>query len=81
MTLSISISPKAEARLKERAAAEGKDPTAYASDLLEHAVTRPSLEELLAPSQAEFAKTGKSREQVMEMGRRVVERVRSAKGE
>jgi hypothetical protein len=81
MTLSISISPKAEARLKERAAAEGKDPTAYASDLLEQAVTRPSLEELLAPSQAEFARTGKSKEQVMEMGRRIVERVRGAKGE
>jgi hypothetical protein len=80
MTLSISLSSKAEAKLKERAAAEGKDPTAYASDLLEQAVTRPSLAELLSPSQADFARTGKSKEQVMEMGRRIVERVRGAKG-
>jgi len=81
MTLSISLSRKAEAKLKKRAAAEGKDPTTYASDLLEQAVTRPSLQELLAPSQAEFAKTGKTKEQVMEMGRRIVNRVRGAKGE
>ena len=80
MALSVSLSPKAEAKLKERAAAEGKDPTAYASDLLEQAVTRPSLQELLAPSQAQFAKTGKTREQVMEIGRRIVDRVRGAKG-
>jgi len=81
MMLSISLSAKAEAKLKERAAAEGKDPTAYASDLLEQAVTRQSLYELLAPSQAEFAKTGKTKQQVMEMGRRIVGRVQDAKGE
>jgi hypothetical protein len=81
MTLSISLSRKAEAKLKARAAAQGKDPTAYASDLLEQAVTRPSLAELLAPSQAQFTRTGKTRAQIMEMGRRIVDRVRSAKGE
>jgi hypothetical protein len=81
MTVSISLSAKAEAQLKERAAAEGKDLTAYASELLEHAVARPSLQELLAPSQAEFENTGKTREQVMEMGRRIVDRVRSTESE
>jgi hypothetical protein len=81
MTLSISLSPKAEAKLKKRAAAEGKDPTVYASDLLERAVSRPSLAELLAPSQAEFSGTGKTRKQVMAMGRRIVKRVRNAKSE
>jgi hypothetical protein len=80
MVLSISLSPVAEAKLKERAVAEGKDPSAYAADLLEKAVTRPSLEELLTPSQAEFARTGKTKDQVMEIGRRAVERVRGAKG-
>lgn len=81
MTLSVSLSRKAEAKLKKQAAAEGKDPTAYASDLLEQAVTHPSLQELLGPSQAEFAKTGKTRRQVMRMGRRIVDRVRGAKGQ
>jgi hypothetical protein len=79
MTLSVSLSRKAEAKLRQRAAAEGKDPTAFASDLLEKAITRPGLQELLAVSQAEFAKTGKTRSQVMEMGRRIVARVRAAK--
>jgi hypothetical protein len=81
MTLSISLSRKAQAKLKKQAAAEGKDLMAYASDLLEKAVTRPSLRELFAPSQAQFAKSGKSRQQVMDMGRRIVQRVRGAKGE
>jgi hypothetical protein len=80
MTLSISLSRKAEAKLKKRAAAEGKDPVAYASNLLEQAVTRPSLQELLTPSQSQFGKTGKTREQVMDMGRRIVDRVRGHKG-
>jgi hypothetical protein len=80
MTLSVSLSPKAEAKLKKRAAAVGKDPTSYASDLLEQAVTRPSLQELLALSQADFAKTGKTKQQIMQMGRRVVDRVRGVKG-
>jgi len=81
MTLSVTLSRKAQAKLNKRAAAVGKDPTAYASDLLEQAVTRPTLQELLAPSQAEFTRTGKSRGQLMEMGRRIVRRVRGAKGE
>jgi hypothetical protein len=80
MSMTITLSAKAQAKLKARAAAEGKDPRAYASDLLERAVTRPSLEELLAPSQADFARTGKTKAQVMEMGRRIVNRVRRAKG-
>jgi hypothetical protein len=77
MTLNVSLSRKAEAKLRKRAAAEGKDPTSYASDLLERAVTRPSLQELLLPSQAEFLRTGKTKQQVMEKGRRIVRRIRS----
>jgi hypothetical protein len=69
MTLSISLSPEVEARLKERAAAEGKDPTAYVSELVAEAITQPSLEELLAVSQAEFASTGMTPDEVMDFGR------------
>ena len=43
MTLSVSITPQAEATLKERAAAAGKDPTAYASELLETAIGKSEL--------------------------------------
>ena len=55
MTMSISLSPRAEARLKERAAAEGKDPIAYATELVEDAITRPTIDEILAPFRKEVA--------------------------
>jgi hypothetical protein len=79
MTLSISISPGAEAKLIERAAAEGKDPTAYAAELVESAVSRPTLQELLSKSQAEFASTGMGRQEMMDFGRELLEKVRDEK--
>lgn len=66
MTLSIVLSPRAEAKLKERAAAEGKDPVVYASELVEDAVTKPTLEEILAPFRAQVAESGMSDEQLDE---------------
>lgn len=66
MTLLVSISPQAESRLREKAAAEGQDPAAYASKILEQAVTRASLDELLAPLRQEFAASGTSDEQLIE---------------
>ena len=49
MTLSISLSREAEARLRERAAASGEPVDVYATRVLEAAVTAPTLDELLAP--------------------------------
>ena len=66
MTLTLSISPQAEAKLRQRAAAEGADPAAYASKLLEQAVTKPSLDVILAPLRAEFAASGTTDEQLVE---------------
>ena len=39
MTLSVSLSPDAEAKLVQRAAAAGEDPTALAARLLEWAIS------------------------------------------
>jgi hypothetical protein len=39
MEIVISISPKAEARLKERAAASGQDASRYVAELVEHALS------------------------------------------
>lgn len=64
MSLTISLPPAMETRLKERAAAEGKEPGAYASELLENAVKRPSLDELLAPFREEVKASGMSDEQL-----------------
>jgi hypothetical protein len=66
MTLTLSLSAEAEAKLRQRAAAEGADPAAYASKLLEQAVTKPSLDELLAPLRREFAASGASDEQLVQ---------------
>lgn len=60
MTLTISLSSAAESKLRELAAAEGQEPTEYASKLLEDAVFHPSLQTILAPIQVDFAKSGLS---------------------
>ena len=66
MTLSIPLSPDTESKLRRRAAAEGKDPAAVAAQLLEDAVNRPALDELLAPLRQQFAATGDSDEQLVD---------------
>ena len=66
MTLSISLSPEAEAKLKQRAAAVGKDPTTYASELVESVVTKPTLDEVLAPFRKQVAQSGMSDQQLDE---------------
>jgi len=66
MTLTISLSPEAEAKLRQRAAAEGKDPVVYASRIVEQAVSRPSLDELLAPVREEFAASGTTDEELVQ---------------
>ena len=64
MSLEISLSPDAETKLKERASAAGKDPSAYASELIEQVVKRPSLDEMLAPFRTQVAQSGMSDEQL-----------------
>ncbi|MGD0137979.1 MAG: hypothetical protein ABSD28_03830 [Tepidisphaeraceae bacterium] len=66
MSLVIPISPQVESKIRERAAAEGKEPTAYAAKLLEQAVSRLSLDEILAPLRQEFAACGTSDEQLLQ---------------
>lgn len=66
MSLTVSLSPESEARLRERASAEGVEPSAYASKLLETAVARQSLEDVLAPLREEFAASGTADEQLLE---------------
>ena len=64
MRLNISISPQAETKLKERAAAQGKDLDAYAAELVEDAVTKPTLDEILAPFRAQVEASGMTDEQL-----------------
>jgi hypothetical protein len=76
MTLMLSLSAKAEANLRQRAAAEGKDLTAYATEILERAAAKAALDETLEPVRADFAASGMSDDQIMDLGRRELESLR-----
>jgi len=58
MTISISISAAAEAKLRQKAAASGQPLDVYASKVLEHAATTPSADELLQPFRDQIAASG-----------------------
>ena len=64
MTINISLTPEAETKLRQRAAILGKDLVTVASDILEQAITRPSVDELLAPARKQVAESGMSDQQL-----------------
>jgi len=65
MTLIISISAQVESKLRERAAAEGKDLATHASENLEQTIVRGSLDELLAPLRQDFSASGTTDDQLV----------------
>jgi hypothetical protein len=79
MTINISLTPEAETKLRQRAATLGKDFGAVASDLLEQAITRPSVDELLAPARKQVAESGLSDQQLDDFFGGVVQEVRKRK--
>ncbi|MGA2229566.1 MAG: hypothetical protein ABSH22_01455 [Tepidisphaeraceae bacterium] len=60
MDVTISIPDNVAAKLRERASASGEPVPAYTLKLVEQAIQGPTLEELLAPIQADFARSGMS---------------------
>ena len=76
MTINISLTPEAETKLRQRAAILGKDLVTVASDLLEQAITRPSVDELLAPARNEVAESGMSDQQLDGFFRELLTEVR-----
>jgi hypothetical protein len=79
MTLSLSVPPEVEARLRERADAVGEAVEVYASKVLTEAVAVPTIDEILAPVRAEFAKTGMSEQEILDLGRRELDALRAEK--
>ena len=79
MTIDISLTPEAETRLRRRAAILGKDLNTVASDLLEQAITRPSVDELLSPARKQVAESGMNDEQLDGFFREVLTEVRNEK--
>ncbi len=59
MTLQIDLSPELEAKLRERAAAAGKETVVFAREALEEKLRGPeTLAEILAPLQREVVESG-----------------------
>ncbi|HEY8750504.1 MAG TPA: hypothetical protein VIM11_21140 [Tepidisphaeraceae bacterium] len=79
MTLSLTVSPEVETRLRERADAVGEPVDVYASKVLAEAVVVPTIDEIFAPVRADFAKTGKSEQEILDLGRRELDALRAEK--
>jgi len=79
MTINISLTPEAETKLRQRAASLGRDLSIVASDLLEEAVCRPSVDELLAPARKQVAESGMSDQAVDNLFRNALKEVRDEK--
>ena len=58
--MTLRLSDRARAKLTEQATMRGQDISAVASELIEQATTRPSVDELLAPFRKQVADSGLS---------------------
>ena len=58
--ITLRLSERARAKLAEQAANSGQDLSAVASDLIEQAVTRPSIAEIMAPVRKQVSDSGMS---------------------
>jgi hypothetical protein len=70
MTLMIDFAPEEEARLRERAAAAGKELTIFIREAALEKADRPTLAELLTPVHAATASAGASIEEIDAMADR-----------
>jgi hypothetical protein len=65
-TLTINISPEVQARLAERAKNSGQDIVEYVEVLVAEQISRPTLDEILAPVRREFAESGMTEDELDE---------------
>ncbi len=63
-SITLHLSERARAKLAEQAKSSGQDISAVASELIEQAVTRPSIEEIMAPVRKQFIDSGMTDEQL-----------------
>jgi len=79
LLIPLRLSEIARTKLAERAAQNGQDVAAYASGLVEQAVTRPTVDEILAPYRKQVAESGMSDEELDDYHRGLLGNVRSEK--
>lgn len=66
LLMKLRLSKQAGDKLAQRAAESGRDVAAVASDLIEQAITRPTVDEVLAPFRKQVAESGMSDEELDE---------------
>ena len=64
MSLTITLPTELEVKIKEAAARNGRDAEEYLIEAIEQALTRPSLDEILAPVRQQFAASGLTEEEL-----------------
>jgi predicted transcriptional regulator len=79
MSVTLRLSENAKAKLTEQAVKSGQDISAVASDLIEHAVTQPSIDEIMAPVRKQVAQSGMSDQELDDLFRRELETHRREK--
>jgi len=77
LLLKLRLSSAANQRLAERAAESGQDIAGYASQLIEREVSRPSIDEVLAPYRKQVAESGMSDEELDDFHRDLLAKVRA----
>ncbi len=77
MTVTISLNDDVAAKLLKRAGEEGKAVDDYASQLLEQVITKPTIDEILAPFRKQVAESGMTDEELDEFHRDLLVRVRA----
>ena len=79
MDVVISIPDQVADKLRRRARAHGQRMRTYTSKIVQQAVQGPTLEELLAPVQRDFARSGMTEKQWLDLGRDLLDKVRAEK--
>jgi hypothetical protein len=79
MTLSLTLPPDVEAKLRQRAAELQQSPDEYASRVLANAITAPTIDEVLAPVRKQVAESGMSDEELDSFFRGILQEVRAEK--
>jgi hypothetical protein len=81
MDISISIPDELVAKLEKKAAERQQSISTYSSHVVADAVTKPSLDEIMAPVRADFAESGMSEEEINDLLRGELEAHRREKRE
>jgi hypothetical protein len=79
MPVTLRLSEQARSKLAEHAASSGQDISTVVSDLVEKAVTRPSVDEVLAPFRKQVAESGMTDQELDDFFRGELEAYRREK--